>query len=105
MTISKSNRKYSIDKDPPPPKTVCIGISLITTETYTVIIDERAVDLPVDDEVVFLTVSSEIVNRPNGGSDWAAIALLLEKEGYLRKHFTIQSVWECVPSHITDEIF
>lgn len=89
----------------PRPKTISIGISLITVETDTIIQDERAVEIPVDDDIVYLTVSREIVYLPGGGASYDIIADLLEQEGYLRKHWNIQSVWECVPEHIADEIF
>lgn len=104
MTISKP-KIYRVENDPPPPKTVCIGISLITVETYTVIIDSRAVNLPVDDEVVFLTVPLAVVNLPNGCASYDIIADLLELEGYRRSHWKIMSVWSCVPDNVADEIF
>ncbi len=79
------------------PSRVTIGISLITVETYTIIQDDRAVELPVDDEIVYLTVPREIVYLPCGGASYDIIADLLEQEGYLRKHWRIMSVWECIP--------
>lgn len=70
-----------------------------------VIIDGRHVQVPVDDEVVYTSVPYEVAHGKNDCADWNAIAELLEQEGYLRKHFTIQSVWIPVPNHIADEIF
>lgn len=97
MTISKS--KYDVWKDPRP-KNICIGITLVSVETETIIQDGRAITLNVDDTVCYITVSRELSNN------WDALALLVEEqEGYRRSHWTIQSVWECVPQHIADEIF
>ena len=87
------------------PKQVSIGVSLITVETDTIIQDDRAVSIPVDDEIVYLTLPREIVYLPCGGASYDIIADLLETQGYLRKHWQIMSVWECVPEHISDEIF
>ena len=87
---------YNANKDTRPSR-VTIGISLITVETYTIIQDDRAVELPVDDEIVYLTVPREIVYLPCGGASYDIIADLLEQEGYLRKHWRIMSVWECIP--------
>ncbi|PSB05792.1 hypothetical protein C7B62_24415 [Pleurocapsa sp. CCALA 161] len=105
MTISNSRNRYQTDQDPPPPKTVCIGVSLITVETYTIVQDDRAIELPVDDEVVYTSVPYEVAHSKNGCSDWNAIARELEKEGYLQKHWQIMSVWIPVENHIADEIF
>ena len=96
--------KYDPNYDPRP-KTVCIGVSLITLETDSFVQDDRHVEIPVDDDIVYLTVPREIVYLPCGGASYDIIADLLEQEGYLRKHWRIVSVWECVPEHIADEIF
>ena len=105
MTLSKPRQgKYDPNYDPRP-KTVSIGVSLITVETDTIIQDERAITIPVDDDIVYLTVSREIIYLPCGGASYDIIADLLETQGYLRKHWQIMSVWECVPQHIADEIF
>ena len=101
MTISKS-RPPQGSYDPsfdPRPENICIGITLVSVETETIIQDGRAITLNVDDEVLYLTVPRELSN------DWTSIALLAEGKGYFRKHWNIQSVWECVPQHIADEIF
>ena len=105
MTISKSNHKYSVEKEPPKLKTVTVGVTLITREVDDLIIDGRHVQIPVDDQVVYTSVPYKIAHGKNGCSDWNAIAELLEKEGYLRKHWTIQSCWIPVPNHIADEVF
>ena len=101
MTISKSRPpEGSYDENfDPRPKTVCIGVSLITVETETIIQDDRAVELPVEDDILYLTIPRELSN------DWTSIALLAEGKGYFRSHWTIQSVWECVSDDIADEIF
>lgn len=96
---------YSVDNNPPHPKTVTVGVTLITKEVDDLIIDGRHVQVPVDDEVVYTSVPYEVAHLPNGGSDWNAIAELLEQEGYLRKHWQIQSVWIPVPDHVAEEIF
>ena len=96
---------YSVDNNPPHPQTVTVGVTLITVETDTIIQDGRAITIPVDDEVVYTSVPYEVAHLPNGGSNWNAIANVLEQEGYLRKHWQIQSVWLPVPDHIAEEIF
>ena len=88
--------RYNPNYDPRPAK-VCIGISLITVETDSFIQDDRHVEVPVDDDIVYLTVPREIVYLPCGGASYDIIADLLEAQGYLRKHWNIQSVWECIP--------
>jgi hypothetical protein len=109
MTISRRKlpkvTKYNADKNPPP-KFISIGVSLITVETYTIIQDDRAVVIPVDDDVVYLTVPFSVVNLPCGGASYDIIADILDSEhGYLKKHWRIMSVWSCVPSHKANEIF
>ena len=110
MTISKPRNsgsipKYSVDKDPPHPETVTVGVTLITVETDTIIQDGRAIELPVDDEVVYTSVPYKVAHGKNGCADWNAIADLLEQEGYPRKFWSLQSVWIPVPDHVADEIF
>ena len=107
MTISKSRPpqgSYDPNYDPRP-STVSIGVSLITVETDTIIQDERAIMIPVDNDIVYLTVPREIIHLLGGGASYNIIADLLETQGYLRRHWQIMSVWECVPQHIADEIF
>ena len=97
MTVSKPRQgKYDENYDLRP-KTVSIGISLITVETDSFIQDDRHVEIPVDDDIVYLTVPREIVYLPCGGASYDIIADLLEAEGYLRKHWKIMSVWKCIP--------
>ena len=105
MTLSKPRQGTYDPNYDPRPKTVSIGVSLITVETDTIIQDDRAITIPVDDDIVYLTVPREIIHLPCGGASYDIIADLLEAEGYLRKHWQIMSVWECVPEHIADEIF
>ena len=108
MTTSKSKPSFPIydpDKDLRP-ATVSIGVSLVTHEVEHLIQDDHHIEIPVDDEIVYLTVPYEIVYTAKGGADWNAIAKLVEEqEGLYRKHYKIVSVWECVPDHIADEIF
>ena len=89
----------------PRPTSISIGVSLITVETDTFIQDNRAVTIPVDDDIVYLTVPREIVHLRCGGASYDIIADLLETQGYLRKHWKISNIWECVSEHIADEIF
>lgn len=84
---------------------VTVGVSLVTVEEHTFIQDGRTVTCPVDDDITYITVPLEVVFLPSGGTSYDIIADLLEAEGYLRKHWQIMSVWECVPDHIADEIF
>ncbi|MEM7725873.1 MAG: hypothetical protein AAF208_05805 [Cyanobacteria bacterium P01_A01_bin.45] len=81
----------------PRPKTVTVGVSLITVEEHTFIQDGRAVTCPVDDDITYITVPREIVHLPCGGASYSIIADLLDQEGYLRKHWRISQVWECIP--------
>ena len=81
----------------PKPKTVTVGVSLITVEEHTFIQDGRAVTCPVDDDITYITVPREIVHLPCGGASYSIIADLLEKEGYLKRHWRISHVWECIP--------
>ena len=107
MTISKSRPpqgRYDENYDPRP-STVSIGVSLITVETDTFIQDDRAITIPVDDDIVYLTVPREIIHLPGGGASYDIVADLLEAQGYLRKHWKISNIWECVPEHIANEIF
>ena len=60
MTISKARGKYSVDNDPPHSKTVTVGVTLVTVETETIIQDGRAIELSVDDEVVYTSVPYEV---------------------------------------------
>ena len=81
------------------PKFVCVGVTVVSVETETIIQDGRALTLNVEDDVLYLTVPRELIN------DWEAIALLAEGKGYFRSHWKLQSVWECVPNHVANEIF
>ena len=99
MTISKPKQgKYDANFDPRP-KNIIIGITVVSVETETIIQDNRAVELPLEDDILYLTIPRELSN------DWTSITLLAEQAGYFRSHWTIQSVWECVPDHIADDIF
>ena len=105
MTLSKPTQGTYDPNYDPRPATVSIGISLITVETDTIIQDGRAVEIPLDDDIVYLTVPRAIIHLPSGGASYDIIADLLEQQGYLRKHWRIMSVWSCVPDHIANEIF
>ncbi len=98
MTTSKPRPKYDVWKDPRP-KTVSIGVSLITVETDSFIQDDRHVEIPVDDDIVYLTVPREIVFLPCGGASYDSIADLLEAEGYPKRLWKIMSVWTVIPPH------
>lgn len=87
--------KYDPNYDPRP-KTVTVGVSLITVEEYTFIQDGRAVTCPVDDDITYIIVPREIVHLPCGGASYSIIADLLEQEGYLKRHWRISHVWECI---------
>ena len=82
----------------PKPKTICIGVSLITVETETIIQDDRAVELPVDDDIHYITVDRELLEVKNESCiRYDVIAELLEKEGYPRRLWKIMHCWECIP--------
>ena len=91
--LYKSQQK----KKPYTPATICIGVSLITVETETIIQDERAVEIPVDDEIVYLNVPENIVHLFINDASYKLIAEELELEGYLKKHWQIMSVWTVIP--------
>lgn len=97
MTASKPRQGIYDPNYDPRPKTVTVGVSLVTIEEYTFIQDERAVTCPVEDDITYISVPREIVYLPCGGASYDIIADLLEAEGYLRKHWKIMSVWECIP--------
>lgn len=101
MTISKARPpqgSYDENYDPRP-KTVTVGVSLITVEEHTFIQDGRAVTCPVDDDITYISVPKEIVHLPCGGASYDIIADLLEQEGYLKKHWRIQHIWTVVPNN------
>ncbi len=91
-----SQGKYDANYDPRP-KTVTVGVSLITVEEHTFIQDGRAVTCPVDDDITYITIPREIVHLPCGCASYSIIADLLEIEGYLKRHRRISHVWECIP--------
>ena len=82
----------------PLPSTVSIGVSLVTLETESFIQDDRHIEVPVDDDIVYLTVPREIVYLPSGGADYKKIALLAEQAGYPRRIWKVTSVWTVAPS-------
>ena len=87
---------YNPDKDDRPP-IVSIGVSLITHEVEHLEQDGRHIQIPVDDEVIYLTADYNIVYTENGGADYNKIALLAEKAGWSRRHWKVMSVWTVVP--------
>ncbi|NJO98026.1 MAG: hypothetical protein HC764_20180 [Pleurocapsa sp. CRU_1_2] len=95
-TFKPIHNTYDPNRDDRP-KLVSIGVSLITYEVHHIIQDDRHIEIPVEDEVVYLTVPREILHLPCGGASYDIIADLLEAQGYLRKHWSIMSVWECTP--------
>ena len=98
MTVSKPQQGIYDPNYDPRPKTVCIGVSLITVETETIIQDDRAVELPVDDDIHYITVDRKLIEVKNESCiRYDVIAGLLENEGYPRRLWKIMSVWECVP--------
>ena len=80
----------------PRPSTVSIGVSLITVETDSFIQDDRHVEIPVDDDIVYLTVPREIVHLPCGGASYDIIADILDRQGYPKKWWKISHIWTCV---------
>ena len=102
MTLSKhsSSRSEEPKYDPhkPKPSTVNLGVSLITIETYTIIQDDKAVSIPVDDDIYYLTVDRKLIQVPNESSiKYDVVAELLEAEGYPRRLWKIMHCWECIP--------
>ena len=96
MTTYKPKPQYNPNKDTKP-STIEIGISLITIEEYTFEQDGRAVTCPVDDDITYISVPREVVHLPCGGASYSIIADLLEEKGYLKRHWRISHVWECIP--------
>lgn len=81
----------------PKPSTVEIGVSLITREVEDLIQDNRHVQVPVDEEIIYLRVDYNIVHTKSGETDYDKIALLAEENGYHRKHWQVMDVWEVIP--------
>ncbi|MEM8720994.1 MAG: hypothetical protein AAGE84_17135 [Cyanobacteria bacterium P01_G01_bin.39] len=109
MTISKSRPpqgSYDANYDPRP-KTVTIGVSLVSIEEHTFEQDGRAVTCPCDDAICYITVDRELIEVKNESCiKYSTIARLVEEqEGLRRTHWKVMSCWECVPDHIADEIF
>jgi len=105
MTISKPRPgEYNANFDPRP-KTVTVGVSLITIEEHTFEQDGRAVTCPVDDDITYITVPREIAFLPCGGASYEIIADILDTEGYPKRLWKISSVWTPEPDHITEDIF
>lgn len=105
MTISKHNTKYDVSKDPRP-KTITIGVSLITREVEHLIQDGKHIEIPVDDAICYLNVPYELVHLPCGGANYSAIAKLVEEqEGLRRTHWKIVHIWTPEPDYIADAYF
>ena len=100
MTTSKPRPsvKYNVWKDPRPTQ-ICLGISLITVEEETFIQDSRVVTCPVNDDICYITVDRELIEVKNESCiKYDVVADILDKEhGYLKKHWRISHIWECVP--------
>lgn len=100
MTASKTKQgTYDLNYDDLRPKTVCIGVSLITVETDSFIQDDRHVEVPVDDDIVYLTVDRKLIEVKNESCiRYDVVADILDKEhGYLKKHWKIMHCWQCIP--------
>lgn len=106
MTIANNNPKYDVWKDSRP-KTVTIGVSLVSIEEHTFEQDGRAVTCPCDDAICYVTVDRELIEVKNESCiKYSKIARLVEEqEGLRRTHWKVMSCWECVPQHIADDIF
>jgi len=87
------------------PKLITLGVSLITHEVEHLIMDNRHVEIPVDDAIHYLTIPYSVAFLPNGGASYDIIADLLEAEGYPRRIWWICNVWECVANDVAEEIF
>lgn len=89
----------------PRPKTVTVGVSLVTVEEHTFIQDGRTVTCPVDDDITYISVPREVAFLPSGGASYEIIADILDTEGYPRRLWKVSSVWTPEPDRIADEIF
>lgn len=89
----------------PRPKTVTIGVSLVTVEEHTFEQDGRTVTCPVDDEITYISVPREIVFLPCGGASYEIVADILDTRGYRKSVWKIMSIWTPEPNYIADEIF
>ena len=98
MTTSKPNPKYDVWKDTRP-STVSIGVSLITHEVEHLEQDGQHIEIPLDNEVIYLTAKYEVVYTANGNCDYNKIALLAEEAGWPRSHWKVMSVWTVVPEN------
>ena len=77
----------------------------ITVKTDTIIQDNRVIETLVYNGIVYFIVLKEIIYLPVGGVSYVIIADLLKQESYLRKHWHIMLLRECVPEYIADELF
>ena len=99
MTISKArgNTKYDVNKDPKTTQ-VCLGVSLVTHEMDHIVQDDRHVEIPVDDDITYITVDRALVEVKNESSiKYDVVADLLDTEGYRKSVWRITGIWECVP--------
>ncbi len=87
---------YNPNKDERP-KLVSIGVSLITHEVHHLIQDDRHIEIPVDDEVIYLTADYDVAFTNTGEADYERVALLAEEQGYPMSHWQVRSVWLALP--------
>lgn len=97
MTISRPSI-YRVDSDPPPPPQITLGVSLVSIEEYTIIQDERAITIPLADEITYITVDRNLVEVPFSSCiKYGVVADLLDKEGFRKSHWKICHIWQCIP--------
>jgi hypothetical protein len=103
MALSKA--KYN-PFNPPLPKLISLGISLITHEKHHLIQDDRHIEIPVDDAVTYITIDRNIIEIPQSHCiNYKIVADILDTEGYPKRLWRIMHCWECLPDPITNEIF
>ena len=97
---------YDVNKDIKP-KTVTIGVSLVSIEEHIFEQDGRAVTCPCDDAICYITVDRELIEVKNESClKYSTIARLVEEqEGLRRTHWKVMSCWECVSDEVANEIF
>lgn len=98
MTISKSKHNYDVSKDLPPPKTVCVGVSLVTREVHHIIQDDRHLEIPCEDAITYITVNRDEIEVPNNSCiKYDVVADILDTNGFPKKMWRICHIWIPIP--------
>ncbi len=72
---------------------ITIGVSVVTKEKYYVIQDNKAIELAVEDDIVFLSIPKDMIEIVFNDLNKEIIANLLEYKGYPKKFWTVVDKW------------